>query len=487
MKASIHISTDMVKVLSYTKAGHSIAVKDYLTYPLPEECVLNGVILDGTPIVEGLKSLRSSKPELFSDVSLVIDGSFVYTKKLTVPGKLNKLMYDEVIRDEFAEISTDSENLICDHFPLSDNEDGSKEILACAVEYAHVQAYLAIFNEADIKLTSVHLGILTVLQFIESRQDLSAIPFVLNVVDNLVQLSMIFQNGVNVFQSRTRLYGDDRATLVRSTLDGLSGIVQFNRSQNFTELTNCYYLGLSPSDMDLVALDTSYPDIRFSALPIYNNASGAEQLPPGAHFAYLNTLVPETKSDMLANIKMLEKAKNRRKPKNRWLPIIAGTAFFLLAVITVLWIMVGTVESSSKKINNHLDKVASEREQIDGLKNDTSRINNLYEAVNSQKEETDSHPQVSRSLLDFITTTGDNKVSINGINFNSESRTLSVACTSGSEYDGAIFVEDLKKNSMIDTVYYTGYSTGSDGEYLFTIDVIATGWREEVSSNDTGS
>jgi len=483
MKASIHISTDMVKVLSYTKTGNSISVKDYLTYPLPEEAVLNGVILDGAPIVEGLKLLKSSKAELFSDVSLVIDGSFVYTKKLTVPGKLNKLMYDEVIRDEFAEISTDSENLICDHFLLSQNEDGSNEILACAVENAHVQAYLAIFSEAEIKLTAVHLGILTVLQFVESRQDLSGIPFVLNIVDNLVQLSMIFQNGVNVFQSRTRLYGDDRATLVRSTLDGLSGIVQFNRSQNFTELTNCYYLGLSNSDMDLVALDTSYPDIKFSALPIYNDASGAEQLPPGAHFAYLNTLVPDAKSDMLTNIKMLEKAKNKRKPKNRWLPIVAGTLLLIIAVITVLWIMVSGVNGEIKKIQNHLQNVSAERERLDGLKSNTEHINRLYDAVAERRDETAAKPQISRTLLDFIVRTGGFNVFVNGMNFNADTGVLSVACVSGTEYSGALFVEALKRDRMIDTVYYTGYSTGSEGEYIFTIDVIAYGWREEVSSD----
>ena len=482
MKASIHISTDMVKVLAYTKAGSRINVANYLTYPLPEESVLNGVILDGAPILDGLKSLKNAKPELFNDVSLVIDGSFVYAKKLTVPGKLSKVMYDEVIRDEFAEISTDSENLICDYFLLSTNEDGSKEILACAVEHAHAQAYLTLFAAADIKLSSVHLGILTVLQFIESRQDLSNIPFVLNVVDNLVQLSMIFQNGVNVFQSRTRLYGEERATLVRSTLDGLSGIIQFNKSQNFTDLTNCFYLGLSPTDMDLVALDTSYPDIRFSVLPIYNDANGAEQLPPNAHFAFLNTLVPDAKSDMLANMKMLEKAKMKRKPKNKWLPVLAGTLLFLIAAVTVLWLMVGSVERESNRIKKHLEDVSAEKAQIEALKNDTTRINSLYEAVAAQKEETAQLPQVSRSLLDTIIRIGGSSVTVNGMNFASDNRTLSVSCSSITELASAHFVEALKRESMIDTVYYTGFSSGSEGEFLFTIDVIADGWREEVSS-----
>jgi len=478
----------MIKVLAYTKSGR-VSVKDFLTYPLPEETVLNGIIIDGAPIVEGLRLLKNEKPLLFNDVSLVIDGSFVYTKKITVPGKLNKLMYDEVIRDEFAEISSDSENLICDHFLLSSNDDGSKDILACAVENAHAQAYLGIFSAVGIKLTSVHLGVMTVLQFVENNSDLKVIPFVLNVVDDVILLSMIFQNGVNVFQSRTRLYGDDRATLVRSTLDGLSGIIQFNKSQNFTDLTYCFYLGLSTSDMDLVALNATHPELTFSQLNIYSDAKGAEQLPPGAHFAYLNTLVPDAKSDLLNNIKMLEKAKNKRKPKNRWLPVLAGTVLLLAAVIAVLWILVSGVDRDIRKQNDFLNNpnTISERSRIDGLKANTRHVNSLYDAVAVRNAEAAAKPQLSRRLLEAILKTAGNSVTISGINFSADNRTVSVSCSGVTEFAAATFVEALSRNPLIDTVYYTGYSTGGAGEFLFTIDVIAEGWREEVSIDETGA
>ena len=489
MKVSIHISTDMVKVLSYTKTGNRVAVKDFLTYPLPEECVLNGVILDGTPIIDGLRSLKASKPELFKDVSLVIDGSFVYSKKITVPGKLVGIMLDEIIRDEFAEISTDSENLICDHYLLSRNEDTSKDVLACAVEYAHAQAYIEIFKAADIKLWKIHLGIQTVLQFVENRPELKSVPFVLNLVDDVVLLSMIFQNGITVFQSRTRLYGDDRATFVRSTLDGLSGIIQFNKSQNFDDLTNCYYLGMSKEDMDLVALDTSYPDIRFSPLQIYKDVKGAELLPPGAHFVYLNTLVPESKPDLISNMKLLDKAKARKRPRNRWLPVLAGTALFIAIAITVMLLLVNGVESKIREINDHLTSptVVSQREHLEELDANTTYINHLYSAVADRKKQTEAKPQVSRQLLDTIVRTAGFTVSVNGLSFNADNGTLSVSCSSMNETFPAAFVESLSRNDLIEAVYYTGYSSGADGAFLFTIEIIAKGWNEEVPSDDTGA
>jgi len=472
----------MIKILSYSKSGSRVAVRDFLTYPLPEECVLNGVILDANPIIDALRTLKNAKAEVFKDVSLVIDGSFVYTKKITVPGKLKKLTYDEVIRDEFAEISPDSENLICDHFLLSTNEDGSKDILACAVEYAHAQAYLGIFETVGIKLSSVHLGVLTVLQYVESNPSLKQMPFVLNVVDDVIQLSMIFQNGISVFQSRTRLYGDERATQVRSTLDGLSGIIQFNKSQNFADLTNCFYLGLSAADMDLVELNSTYPEINFSQLQIYKDVRGSEQLPPGAHFAFLNTLMPDSSTDLLSNIRMLEKAKSKKKPKNRWLPVLAGIIFVLVAIIVTLWLMVrhveGQIDVENKYLNNR--QTMDDRFEVERLKANTVRTDRLYAGVTARNRATEAKPQISSSLLSKIADVADkNNVQINGFNFNSDNKTVNFSCTTDTEQRTIRFVEALSREELIDTVYYTGFNTGSNGDILFTIEVIASGWGEE--------
>jgi len=484
MKASVHISTETIKVIIYTKLGHHINIKNYFTYPLPEECVLNGVILDGTPIIEGLRSLKNDHSSLLKEVSLVIDGSFVYAKKITVPGRLNKIMYDEVIRDEFAEVSQDPGNLICDYFHLGNNNDGSKDILACAVENIHAQAYLAVFKEADIKLSSVHLGIITVLQFVENNPELKKAPFVLNIIDDLVMLSMIFQNGVNVFQSRTRLYGDNRSALVQSTLDNLSGIIQFNKSQNFSDLTNCYYLGLSDSDMDLIDYGSSHQEINFNLLNLFKDAKGTEILPPNVHFAFLNTLLPDTQDDLITNAKMLEKAKARKRPKNRWLPVLIGTAALLTIAITVLRFMVSGVENEIRDLKAYLNdpETVSQRTEIESLISETLQLNTLYEAATTLRDETNSRPQLSKKLLDVIVIKGTGTVTVSGMNFSSDDGILSVTGSSMSERDAAAYVEALKTDSLIYDVYYTGYNTGSSGEFIFTIDVIASDWKEEVSS-----
>jgi hypothetical protein len=482
MKASIQISKHSIKVIAYTQAGSSISVKAYHTHPLPEECVMNGVILEPAPVIEGLKSLKSKYPQSFTDVSLVLDGSFVYSKRISVPNKLKSRMYYGVIRDEFAEVSSDVEHLICTYFPLTVNEDGSKQILACGVENTHAQTYLSIFREAGIKLSSVHLGIQALLRFISSKPELSKLPFVLSVIDDVIMLSMIFQKGVNMFQSRSRLYGEDRATLVRSTLDSLSGIVQFNKSQNFDDLTHYFYIGLSDSDMDLVSAGGAYPDIRFGLLDIFKGMKGAEMLPPDAHFAFLNALVPDSEPDLFFSIKQSEKLRKLEKPRNIMLPIAIGVAVLVISVLIYTWIQTTLVERENRDLLNYINDpfIVSETNEINSLLADTEYIIGLYSAVDAKSKELAAKPQVSRQLIELIVRTGRQNVIVIGLNFNSNNGIISVSAIGTNEHNAAAYVEELRSHSMIETVYYAGYTVSGTDEFFFNIEIVQTGWREEV-------
>ena len=475
MKASIHISTHMVEVLSYTKVGSNVSVKDYFTYILPEECVINGVILDGNPIIEGLRSIKNTNPQIFNDASLVIDGSFVYTKRISVPGKLNKWMYYQVIRDEFAEMVTDAENLICDHLPLGFNEDGSKQILACAVEKNHAETYLSILKAAGIEPKKVHLGIQALLRYINNKPELGGHPFVLNIVDGELVLSMIFQNGVSVFQSRSRLYGEDRATLVQNSLDGLSGIIQFNKSQNFDDIKHCYYLGLSDSDMDFIRMSNAYPDISFYNIELFKNVKGSLVLPPNAHVVYLNSLIPDSDVDLLKSIRMAEKLKKRNKPKKLWIPILAGLVAVLAGVIILMWFLATGVERDVRDLNNYLNsaQVQNEKAEIARLTGDTASVEAVYDKATDLIETDNAKPEITRSLIEIIVQTGGDTVYINNFTFRDTDGAIRVNAVAATEFDASDYIERLRGNSMIGDVEYLGYALESEGTFRFTFQVIA--------------
>jgi len=465
----------MVEVLNYTKMGNNVTVRGYNTIPLPEECVINGVILDSTPIIEGLRSLKSQQPHLFKDVSLVIGGSFVYTKRINVPSKLSKWMFYQVIRDEFAEISTDAENLICNHFPLGTNEDGSKQVLACAVERSHADTYLAIMKAAGIELNKVHLAEHSVLHYFEGKPEFKAQPFVLSIVDDDILTSMIFQKGICVFQSRTRLYGDDRATLVQNSLDGLSGIIQFNKSQNFDEFNQCFYLGLSDSDLDLVRMNTAYPEVRFNNLDLFKGVKGAEILPPNAHIAYLNTLIPDGETDILQGITIANKIIRRNKPKKIWIPVLAGVVAVLVCIIAVLWFLVAGVTREVWDLTNYMDspQVLGEKDELARLNYQIGRATAAFDEAWLMIEEKEALPLLTRDLIETIINTGGDAIEVTSFSFTDIQGTVRITASAATEFSASTYVDQLRANSMIEYIEYLGYAYDQAGAFNFSIEVKA--------------
>jgi len=478
MKASIHISKNAIKVLAYSKSGSNVSVKSYFTHPLPDECVINGVIIDPNPVIDGLNALKSRYPQAFGDVSLVLEGSFVYTKRITVPGKMNSRMFGSIIRDEFSEISSDPENLICTHYPVADNPDGSKQIIACGVENTHAQTYVSLFGSAGIRLSSIHLGVQSLLRFISTRKEIMGVPFVLNIIDDVIMLSMIYHNGVNMFQMRSRLYGETREALVRSIADALAGIIQFNKSQNFPELSHSLYVGLDDDDVSMIIQANQYPEINFGILDIYKGSSGADQLPPDAHFVFLNALVPDSEPDLFQNIRMMEKEKKRNKPKNIMVPIIACTAFLIAVAISIILVLMIMVNIEVRDLNHWLNAPSQVEaaEYIAYLESNTASINALTESVAIVKEEVAARPAISTPFIQTILQTGGDDIDVSALSFNSAGGTIGVSATSVDDFSAAVYVEALKQNPVIENVYYTGRNYTADG-FAFTIDVIKTGWK----------
>jgi len=473
MKSSIYISSEKIEVIGYTKSGRTVTVKDYITHLLFEECVINGKIVDAAPILEGLNVLKSKKPDLFTDISLIIDGSFIFTKKIAVPEKLKKKQYDQVIRDEFTEVAGDHENLICDYHMLETADDQSRTLLAFAIEREHLENHLDILGSAGIKPSAIRIGLLAILQYISGNSELNHMTFVLNVVDGVTMLSMIFQNGVNTFLSRRRLYGEDNDGLVRNTLEGLSGFIQFNKSQNFNDITHCFYLGVNEEDMELIRRHSSYGDIEFGLLDIYKGAKGIELLPAEAHFAYMNTLFADSANDLIRGSKELDKAKKKSRPRKWWLLILVCVLVLLAIPTGYLAKQVSDVGKEIDSINDYLTvtNIAVRSAELDIIMTETTRIREIIRHIENKLEADRLLPCVTVPLMDAIVVRDDTRTVITNFEFKEADGTVRITGSSPTENDAAHFVETLKANDLIDDIYYTGYNYSTLGRYNFTANI----------------
>ena len=225
MKSSIYVSAEQIQVIGHLGG----AVRRYVTYPIPEGTMFNGTITDSAFLAECLMSLKREHSELFSSgTTLIVDGSTILSRRITSPNLSHK-QYLQLVRDDFADSIDSTDNLVCGYHKLQSVENA---ILACAVNKAQVDSYISTFNEAGIKLSGIHIGVDTILGLVKSRADLQQGTIVINVIDGLTMLSMLFENGNNIFISRSRLYGEEKEQVFRSVLENLNGLIQFTRSKD---------------------------------------------------------------------------------------------------------------------------------------------------------------------------------------------------------------------------------------------------------------
>jgi Tfp pilus assembly PilM family ATPase len=472
MGSSIYISSEQIEAIGYTKTGRNITVNEYETCYLPEGTMINGRILDSVSLTEALSSMYAKNPLLFKEASLIIDGSSVSTKKVVVP-KMKKWQYYQLINDDFADSADNFKELLCDYQMLR-TKDGTTAILSCASDKTQIESYIAAFKDAGIILKSIHIGVQALMNYVDSAPELQKGTIVINVIDGVTMLSVIFENGINVFMSRIRLYSDDKQQFASDIHNHLSGLIQFVKSEKLNDITRSYYLGLDRQDINLLQVISQHPTIEFLGLEIYGRSAQEKGLAPSAHFAYLNISLPADSIDLMRSLRTLEKFKKLSKPKRPEIIIFAAIVLLLGAAVGFLFMQTRSVQREIDGVNRELEAMAEKADELDRISDDTAFYLGLERQHELKTQIENSIAPISNEIIDVIFNTHSNRIAVSRIEFNEAGRTIRVAARSRHELGSVEYVEELTRSDLIETVLYTGYSYASDPEglsYNFNIEI----------------
>ncbi|MCL2663356.1 MAG: hypothetical protein FWE83_08545 [Oscillospiraceae bacterium] len=462
MKSSIYISANQIQVIGYV--GHS--VKQYVTYPLPEGTMFNGTITDNAFLTECLILMKKDHPDLFqSGVTLIVDGSTILSRKIVSP-HLSHKQYLQLVRDDFADSTDSTSNLVCGYHKLYSNENA---ILGCAVNRTQVDSYVSTFSDAGIRLNGIHIGVEAVIGFVKAKAELHSSTIVINVIDGLTMLSMLFENGKNNFITRTRLYGDEKEQVFQSALSNLNGLIQFTRSEKINEITHSYYLGVSAADVQILEAFNTHQEITIGTLPVYQ---GSATIPPEAHFACLNIQYGGS-IDLLAAKAALDKYVRSQKPKKLWIPIIAGCVLIpgLIAGIIGYFIYQENVEI--RKLEDYLTSPSIVEQQIElaMLIRETLYYSEVISQMYDKNDWEDTLPKASSHTFDLIAVSHGVAVEVRSMEFNESTGIVRVRANCADANVASDYVETLYNNGVADSVEYRGYSTLAEGVFTFTIDI----------------
>ena len=462
MKSSIYVSAEQIQVIGHLGS----TVRRYVTYPLPEGTMYNGTITDSAFLIECLMSLKREHSDLFGGgTTLIVDGSTILSRRIASPN-LNHKQYLQLVRDDFADSVDSTDNLVCGYHRLPSAENA---ILACAVNKAQVDSYISTFNEAGIRLSGINIGVDAILGFVKSRPDLQQSTIVINVIDGLTMLSMLFENGNNIFISRSRLYGEEKEQVYRSVLENLNGLIQFTRSQKISEITRSYYMGISDADMQLLDAFNPHTDIALSPLSAY---LGKGELPPEAHFASLNMLFGGG-IDLLAARIALDKYVKSQRPKKLWIPFLAIYILVLAAIASVLGYLVIQETRKINEINEYIKRpaIVEKLNEIGILQRETRFYNEIIRQVDEKADWEESMPLASSRTLNTIIVTHGVDVEVRNFEFNADTGVLRVRATCEDATVASDYVDALYDFGVAQKIEYRGYGSTMDGDFVFTIDI----------------
>ncbi|MCL2069067.1 MAG: hypothetical protein FWH00_04125 [Oscillospiraceae bacterium] len=461
MKSIVHISAERIEVLGYKRRGKKIRVKHCVAGILPEGAVMNGRIIDDSLLIECLTALRAKYPALLSSPELIVDGSSILHKRIAAP-RLNAKQYYRLVRDEFADAAASGVELAYDYRLTASG------IHAYAVDKLQIESYISTFGAAGIKLSSIRLGLEAMIEYVASHPALKNETFVINAIDGVTMLSMLFENGVNVFVSRTRLYSEDQEQLVQDIIRNISGLIQFTQSEKLSEITTSYYLGVDEQAVRDIYAAMPFHEIRVKMLNLAEYCTGYK---PSAYFAVLGTHL-ESGVDLIQSLKKLVRFGRPQKPKNYFIPAAAVIAVLIAAPVIWFHMQTSALNSQIGGVNSFIHSAAV-REQS-AVINDLFEQTAFYNEVIRQRDEKDAYlkslPHISKQELDMITRTRSDIVTVVMFDYNEERSVVRVNGRSANEYDSAAYTGALKSSPLITGVVYTGYHYDEYG-YNFSIDI----------------
>ncbi len=485
MKSSIYISTGKLELVAYEKSGKRVTVSGYFTTPLPEGVIINGKITEPGPLIQALSDMSAKYPKLFVKPNLVVDGAFLYSKKINVP-KLRRQQYLSLIKEEFEEVVEDVDMLVCDYHMFPTGKDGKLSLLACATERETLDSYIAVFGEAGIVLGSIRVGMQSVLYSVEHNPIAKSGTFVLNIVDGISMLSMIFDEGTNTFISRTRLYYDNQESLARVLEENLSGLMQFTRSQQSDEITSSYYMGLDKVGLSFVQ-ESNSSGIELLPYELPQVMVNAD-MPQDVHFALLAAALPDSCINLLKSYEELKKVKKKvKKPKDMRLILAGGLAALVLIPSAALFVLNMQMDRKINEVNDYLTNpaITDKIKELDELSKEMSYFGKIKQQTDLLDVQYSLMIPVTTEILDFINQTHSNKVTVRGIDFIEQDGTIKVTASSATESDSAAYVEALRVHPKIVNIRYTGYSYGAgegDRNFNFTLEINL--FAEEAKTND---
>lgn len=207
----IDIGSSSVKLVQLAENKGTYQLKSLGILPLPSEAIVDNSLMDTTSIVETIKDLLKSLNCKAKEAVCSISGNSVIIRKITLPAMTHEELEDRIVWEAEQYIPFDINDVDLD-FEILDTDlssTGKMTVLLVASKKEIIKEYVAVFNEAGLKLVVVDVDSFAVQNIFEQNYTLSdnEVVALINIGASIMNLNVV-KGGTSLFTRDVQMGGN---------------------------------------------------------------------------------------------------------------------------------------------------------------------------------------------------------------------------------------------------------------------------------------
>jgi type IV pilus assembly protein PilM len=208
---AIDIGSSSVKLVQLKEQKGTLSLQKIGVLPLPAEAIVDNTLMDSSSVAETIKNLLDNLNVTAKEAACSVSGNSVIIRKIVLP-TMQAEELEEQIRweaEQYIPFDINDVNIDCQILDTDENDPTRMNVLLVASKKDIVNDYLAVFNEAGLKVSVVDVDSFAVQNAFEINYSVEPedVAALINIGASMMNLNVV-KNGSSLFTRDVQLGGN---------------------------------------------------------------------------------------------------------------------------------------------------------------------------------------------------------------------------------------------------------------------------------------
>lgn len=459
---TLFISDIKIEYTVSKKSRRGIKILESISKEIPRGIITNGIIMEKDKVLEIFKEIKKQCHKAPKSINVLLDSNAIFYKEFILPEKIKDKNLDEFVNLEFKNIQEPQKEYL--HSYIFHQREAKPCIRVCSIEKEIIQSYLDIFKNAGIQAKSFEMSNSVILNYFKVYKLSPFFNYCFVYLNRDVLNILLFENGANIFVSRTRIIEDSGTDEFTEKVLGLiDRAIKSNFSLNRIKSYKYITMGLDEGFV--------LPQVNFDNVP-QERIEDEESLVCNFSYVLFNLFSNNSlRLDFLNKNKLLKK---KEKSKTKGLNIFL---IFLVLSLGLLGYFANSFAQDSKEelgeIQNSL-KMLQENETVllsDGLENSSEVLKEALTNFETIRNVFDTNvSNLGKKQLNAILTSMSETTVLTGFYYNAETNILTIEFNSPNINAGYIISQRIRNKNVFSEISYSLKQITVENTYNYSID-----------------